>query len=149
MPIRSDQMQNYPGGSIKSPEWLAIRAFIRARAGDCCEECGVRHLTYGVRIDGGFTDLGLDKAEAMIWYEYSEGMARLMLDMSGHKGAVQFPPMIRIVCTVAHLDHDTSHNHETNLRFLCQKHHLGHDAAHHASNARVTRAARVGQGALL
>lgn len=55
----------------------------------------------------------------------------------------------RIVCTVAHIDHDLSHNHESNLAFWCQRCHLTHDAHHHASNARATRAAKVGQGALL
>lgn len=146
MPISPANMALYPGGSIKSPEWQAIRAFIRARAGDCCEQCGVRHLTYGVRMDGAFTDLGLDRDEALGEYEYAKGLATLFLK---NPEAVVFPPMIRIVCTVAHVDHDQSNNHESNLRFWCQLHHLTHDAAHHASSARASRAAKVGQGALL
>ena len=31
----------------------------------------MRHLTYGVRMEEDFTDLGLDKAEALIEYEYA------------------------------------------------------------------------------
>ena len=37
MPISPERMKLYPGGSIRSPEWLAIRARIRQRAGDRCE----------------------------------------------------------------------------------------------------------------
>lgn len=37
MPIRRDLMQLYPGGSIRSPEWQALRSAVRARSGDRCE----------------------------------------------------------------------------------------------------------------
>lgn len=37
MPISADRMKLYPGGSIRSPEWQAIRQRILARAGNCCE----------------------------------------------------------------------------------------------------------------
>lgn len=36
-----------------------------------------------------------------------------------------------VVLTVAHLDHDTTHNTEDNLRAMCQRCHLTHDRAHH------------------
>lgn len=57
MPIRPDLMGLYPGGSISSPEWQAIRAEIRARSGgrcegspafpDCSVENGSRHPRTG------------------------------------------------------------------------------------------------------
>lgn len=37
MPIRSELMPLYPGGSTSSPEWQAIREEIRERSGDRCE----------------------------------------------------------------------------------------------------------------
>lgn len=37
MPISADRMKRYPGGSIRSPEWLAFRAFILFRAANRCE----------------------------------------------------------------------------------------------------------------
>lgn len=37
MPIDRERMKLYPGGSIRSPEWLAIRECIRTRANDACE----------------------------------------------------------------------------------------------------------------
>lgn len=37
MPIPAHKMSLYPGGSIRSPEWLSIRGRILARAGNRCE----------------------------------------------------------------------------------------------------------------
>ena len=37
MPISPEKMKRYPGGGIRSKEWKAFRASIRARAGDQCE----------------------------------------------------------------------------------------------------------------
>lgn len=50
-----------------------------------------------------------------------------------------------VVLTVAHLDHDTTHNADDNLKAMCQRCHLTYDAAYHAINARVTRARNAGQ----
>lgn len=44
-----------------------------------------------------------------------------------------------VVLTVAHLDHDTTHNDEDNLAALCQRCHLGHDAGLHARHRRYGR----------
>lgn len=45
----------------------------------------------------------------------------------------------RVVLTVAHLDHDTTHNSDDNLRALCQRCHLRHDAKMHAKHAAEKR----------
>ena len=45
----------------------------------------------------------------------------------------------RVVLTIAHLDHDTTHNEPDNLRALCQKCHLTYDAKLHAQHAAITR----------
>jgi len=37
MPISAEKMTRYPGGSTRSPEWLAFRAFVLFRAGNRCE----------------------------------------------------------------------------------------------------------------
>ena len=95
MPISQDRLHLYPGGSLRSPEWLAIRARIMRRAGWCCEgtpahpDCRVRD--------------GLRHPET---------------------GS-------RVVLTVAHMDQDPTHNHDSNLRALCQRCHLGLDRRHH------------------
>lgn len=122
MPISAANMSLYPGGSTKSPEWLAIRAYIRARAGDCCEECGVRNGDVGYRSDDGTFSGG--------WHRYKPGTEVCRPAF----GWVTFHTLIKIVCTVAHLDHDPTHNHETNLRFFCQRCHNRHDAEHRKAN---------------
>ena len=43
MPVSPERQREYPGGSLRSPEWLAIRAHILRRASHCCEACGVRN----------------------------------------------------------------------------------------------------------
>ena len=60
MPIARDRMSLYPGGSIRSPEWLAIRARVLARAGyrcegiaahpDCRAQSGRRHPETAARV---------------------------------------------------------------------------------------------------
>jgi len=45
----------------------------------------------------------------------------------------------KVILTVAHLDHDITHNDFSNLRALCQRCHLSYDSKHHAINAAKTR----------
>lgn len=45
----------------------------------------------------------------------------------------------RIVLTIAHLDHDTTHNDADNLRAYCNRCHLRYDRELHMKNARKTR----------
>lgn len=47
--------------------------------------------------------------------------------------------IVKIVLTCAHLDHDPTHNDDSNLAALCQACHLRHDAQQHADNAAETR----------
>ena len=51
----------------------------------------------------------------------------------------------KVVLTIAHLDHDPSHNHFDNLKALCQKCHLTYDAKLHAKHAAETRRAKQRQ----
>lgn len=71
-------------------------------------------------------------------------MYRIEIDGIAFHGKV-----IQIVCTVAHVDHDVTHNHETNLRFWCQRCHNRHDAQHRQANASITRHENAGQPDLL
>jgi hypothetical protein len=136
MPIRPENMAKYPGGSIRSPEWLAIRERIRARAGNCCEECGVRNLAFGYRNSAGqFFDLGMDRAAAEAAY----------LDAVPETTPSQVGNLFRIVCTVAHVDGKLDDHTDANLRFWCQRDHNRHDAKSRQINASITRHEKVGQ----
>ncbi len=47
--------------------------------------------------------------------------------------------IIKIVLTIAHLDHTPENCADDNLRAWCQRHHLAYDQAHHAANAYASR----------
>ena len=40
----------------------------------------------------------------------------------------------KVVLTIGHVDHDTTHNDHDNLKAWCQRCHLTHDAKFHAMN---------------
>lgn len=140
MPIRPENMAKYPGGSIRSPEWLAIRQRIRERAGDCCEECGVPNGELGGRI-------------GEVWFTAQNDDARpgehgFCTDLAGERGERELR-IVKIVCTVAHVDGKLDDHSDGNLAFLCQRCHLRHDAEQHRINARITRHEKLGQLDLL
>jgi len=114
-PISEANMKLYPGGSIRSPEWLAIRDRIKARADNKCEQCGIENYAFGWRDFGGQFHHHPISAERMFGRRY-----------------------FKIVCTVAHLDQKLTDHSDENLRFLCQQCHNRHDAADRRINASLT-----------
>jgi hypothetical protein len=97
-----------------------IRPAILKRANNCCEECGIRNYSVGYRsVDQKFV-------ECQEWL-YNESK----FTPDGHK-------VIKIILTIAHLDHDTTNNDPSNLKALCQLHHLKHDTLHHKKNTKET-----------
>lgn len=126
MPVNWD---NYP------PNWKEIRARIQQRAGNKCEGCEVPNYAWVWRDDLGawhsvgeqaLREAGYHKPPFTIpakWQNGGEGVIRV----------------IKIICTTAHLDHDTQNNSDDNLRFWCQRCHLTYDAALHARHAATTR----------
>lgn len=116
MPISKANRALYP------PDWKRISERTRDLAGNHCEGCGLpNHLT-GYRLaDGGFmaTDGGVGE----------------------YVGASK---IIRIVCTAAHVDHDPTNNHPSNLRWWCQRCHNSYDAPMRAKHAAETRRRKRG-----
>lgn len=93
------------------PNWKEIRAFILARAADCCEECGLRNHAIIFRY----------KANPAKWRE-PHGC-----DL-GESDPDVYP--VKVVLTIAHLDHDET-NHavkDDRLKAMCQRCHLRYDA---------------------
>lgn len=112
MPIRASEKARYPSN------WKEIRAAILKRANEHCEFCGVCNHSLIHRTEDGF-----------------QYVMPIEVGLRGIKA-------IRIVLTVAHLDHTPENCNPGNLQALCQKCHLTHDARHHAKNAAKTRRAK-------
>lgn len=107
---------NYP------PNWQQIRDSILTRASHRCEHCGLENGQRGHRDrQGNFWPFPSTPPPG---------------------GWTANTHIIQIILTIAHLDHDTTHNHPDNLAALCQRCHLRHDAQHHTRNAARTRRQR-------
>lgn len=107
--------QNY------SPLWKSvIRPDILQRANNCCEVCGVKNYVTGYRYkDGTFI--------------VSEGIQQdidYILDDN---------KIIKIILTIAHLDHDINNNDYANLKAMCQRCHLRYDIEHHKETKRTKK----------
>lgn len=132
MPVKDDS--GYPGGSLKSEEWQAIRAAILEREGDCCKFCRAPNHQWIVRSS---RDRGT--------YQTVKGK---VYDVKGEQLDVFKPAefdwqndeeLVQIVLTIMHLDHDETSRAEENLAAGCQRCHNVHDAPHRKKNAAETR----------
>jgi hypothetical protein len=105
--------------------WPAISIQVRTEAGMRCEWCKVGNYAVGARDCAG------------MWWSFdridntADGVIARWFGRS--------PDIVRIVLTVAHLDHDPSNNRRSNLAALCQRCHLNHDRDQHMANAAATR----------
>ncbi len=126
MPLRPEHAARYP------KDWPAISQRIRQRANNACEFCGVKNYRLGGRLDG-------------VWFDADIlGCNRKLPDPGSwawcsRDGRTERLRIVRIVLTVAHLDHQPEHCDDDNLKALCQRCHLNYDAKFHAINARETR----------
>ena len=124
MPIRPENRARYPA------TWGEIRADVLRRAHNRCEwdDCGAVNHAVGYWRKGAFAPLPPRLREA--GYEAGDIVA------CANGEALK---LIRIVLTIAHLDHTPENCDLSNLRAWCQRHHLGYDAPHHAETAYATR----------
>lgn len=106
--------------ALYPPHWEEISLAARARAGNRCQFCGVENGALGWRERGKFVE----------FREFIEGK---------YPHPIAVSKIMKIVLTVAHLDHDPANCADENLRALCQQCHLRYDVDHHARNAALTR----------
>lgn len=128
MPIRAENRDRYPA------DWPAISARIRKRTKNRCEECGVANHVLGGRspIDGVFLP-ALPKGEKLLrldWPVQGEWA------WCGQGQRQEHLRIIRIVLTVAHLDHTPENCADDNLKALCQRCHNRYDAAQRRAGGR-------------
>lgn len=118
-------------------DWEEISYHIRfVRAGGKCEWCGVPNGEVGARDKQGN------------WYD--EHSIHCMNSDVGYSCFGEFPKMVKIILTVAHLGiphldgrpgnkHDKMDVRSDNLAALCQKCHLNYDREDHIAKAKETR----------
>ncbi|MCB1918617.1 MAG: hypothetical protein KDJ28_01400 [Candidatus Competibacteraceae bacterium] len=128
MPIKPENRKRYPDN------WQEIRAATLKRAGNACEQCGVPNsivIARGIDDDAGTFMI----ADTGAVHDADTGEYRGRAKGSEYCSR----KMIRVVLTIAHLDHTPEHNAPENLRALCQRCHLAHDRDHHQQTAYKTR----------
>jgi 5-methylcytosine-specific restriction endonuclease McrA len=125
MPIRAENRSRYP------KDWHQIAARIRERAGDRCEQCGVQN--------GAMILRGTHKGRH-VWQHVGCVFNDVFDAVTGDRlpgqnfDTCHFPkPPIRVVLTVAHLDHNPENCADDNLAALCQRCHNAYDAPHRAA----------------
>jgi len=125
--------KNYPAN------WKSeIRPDILKRAGNCCEHegCGVKNGAYGYRAaNGDFYEWSY--IEDALENHGDDLFSNVLSNCYDKKGSPT--KAIKIVLTIAHLDHDTTNNDYNNLKALCQLHHLRHDVGHHKQTRRKNK----------
>lgn len=129
MPIRPENKARYPA------DWKQVRERILKRADWKCEHpgCRARHGVTGYWRDGRFVPM----PEALWNAGYKAGDVVACAEGERLK-------IIKVVLTIAHLDHTPENCADENLRAWCQRHHLSYDAKHHAQTAYATRKAAAG-----
>lgn len=142
MPIRASEKARYP------KDWPAISQRIRERAGNCCEFCGLKNYSLGGRTKHGGWLAAQPKGEKLTRLEWPEPGEYWWCGNGETEGRARLK-IVRIVLTVAHLDHTPENVGDENLKALCQRCHLVYDAKHHAKNAAETRRKKFANGDLL
>lgn len=122
--------------------WREIRASIVARAEHRCEctgECGEVHEH---RPDDARARCSAPNGLSIV--RDTDHLSRWWLHGCGSGCTVEPCGAIRVVLTVAHLDHIESNNDPANLRALCQRCHLLLDREDNARRRRERRDAEQG-----
>lgn len=117
------------------PDWEAISLEVRAAADNRCQDCQVRNGSVGARDKAG------------LWWSFDRIDATS--DQQIERWFGEYPKLVKIVLTVAHLDHDPGNSDRANLRALCQRCHLNYDRPRHLETQRQNRLKRSGQQQLL
>jgi heterodisulfide reductase subunit B len=112
-----------------------IRPAILKRANNCCEECGLKNYEIGYRDIAGYF-YGYQLIEDLLERKGYDIFCHELKNCYDNKGNPTKP--IKIVLTIAHLDHNIDNNDYSNLKALCQKCHLSLDKNQHRNNSKQT-----------
>jgi hypothetical protein len=122
----------YPGN------WPDIRKRILDRENNCCKTCKVQNGIYVFR--GIWNNVEVFQTSDSSVYRLSDGEFITENPWACIDPSTGDPMQkaIRIVLTIAHLNHDIKDNRDENLAALCQLHHLRLDSHQHRISARET-----------
>lgn len=126
MPIRDEEKARYPN------DWPEISRRIREREANKCKWCKAPN--------GEVVDRASDGSSYMLMggevFDAKTG------DYLGMARGSEYPggKFVKIVLTVAHLDHQPENCSDDNLAALCQRCHLHYDRHHHANTRRSRKA---------
>jgi len=137
MPIKPENRARYPAN------WKEIRVRILNRADDKCEQCKVPNGEIVVRGTDRDSGTYMNQDAEVFDAENGEYLGQWRMSDYYCNGNG-----VKIVLTIAHLDHVPEHCEDDNLKALCQRCHLAYDAEHHRANAQATRRARKAIGDL-
>ena len=117
MPIRQSEKARYP------KDWPQISKAIRDRAGQKCEKCGAPNGQWIARGEGIHAGTYM-LADGGATYDAETG------EFLGHARGSEYNArsVVRVVLTVAHLDHQPENCDPENLRAWCQRCHNAYDA---------------------
>lgn len=118
MPIRPENKSRYPA------DWPAISARIRARANQRCEACGVPNYELGGRDPSGTWHKALPQGEKLLGLDWPHPGFKAWCE-----GWPERLRVVKIILTVAHLNHQPEDCRDENLKAWCQRCHNLYDAA--------------------
>lgn len=148
MPISPEKQKLYPGGSLRSKEWQAIREQVRARSGDKCEQCGLENGSMVLRSVCGMFHFveGLQFSNVGWICDSDTGAKDKHVHLMDTPSDQWRDAAVEVVLTVAHLhENDEATTNIDRLRHWCQRCHNKFDAKMRAVNARKTREKKTGQ----
>lgn len=120
-----------------SPEWKTeIRPRILERDGHKCKFCKVPNHKLILRGDWN----GVDAYQDDNGYIYDGSSSeRIGEDYVGEVDSTGRNRFIKIVLTIAHLNHDVEDNRDENLAATCQRCHNRHDISHRKENRKKNK----------
>lgn len=138
MPIRAENRHRYP------KDWPAISRSIRERAGDRCEKC---------KVPNGATIKRLSTEDYGPGPSYMLESGHIYSAEDGRLLGEDYPAAygqnyVKVVLTVAHLDHQPENCDPENLRAWCQRCHNAYDAPMRRAGIKERKWARGLFGAL-
>lgn len=120
MPIRPENKARYP------KDWPAISRRVREQADHRCEQCGVKNYELGGRLPDGSWLPAFPLGEKLLGLEWPKPGTQAWCGDGARSERLR---IVRIILTVAHLDHQPENCAPDNLRAWCQRCHNTYDMA--------------------